>query len=61
VAGTRATLVPDILGSIIASLDSGSGALTKVAYLPRVSVQPCVVMKSDRFELVETPNRVRIC
>ena len=34
VAGTRATLLPDILGSEIASLDSGTGALTKVGYLP---------------------------
>ena len=31
---TRATLVPDILGSVIATQDSGSGALTKVGYLP---------------------------
>ena len=31
---TRATLVPDILGSVIASLDASSGALTKVGYLP---------------------------
>ena len=34
VAGTRATLVPDIIGSIIASQDSSSGALTKIGYLP---------------------------
>jgi RHS repeat-associated protein len=34
VAGTRATLVPDILGSIIGSQDSSSGALTKIGYLP---------------------------
>jgi RHS repeat-associated protein len=33
-AGTRATLVPDILGSIIGSQDSSSGALTKIGYLP---------------------------
>lgn len=33
-AGTRAALLPDILGSIIASQDSASGALTKVGYLP---------------------------
>jgi RHS repeat-associated protein len=32
--GTRVTLVPDILGSIVATLDSGSGALTKTGYLP---------------------------
>jgi RHS repeat-associated protein len=32
--GTRATLVPDILGSIIGSQDSSSGALTKIGYLP---------------------------
>ena len=34
VAGTRATLVPDIIGSIIAFQDSSSGALTKIGYLP---------------------------
>jgi RHS repeat-associated protein len=34
VAATRATLVPDIQGSVIASLDSGSGALSKIGYLP---------------------------
>src|SRR6185437_6223361 len=33
-AATRATPVPDILGSVIASLDSGSGSLSKVGYLP---------------------------
>jgi RHS repeat-associated protein len=33
-SATRATLVPDIQGSVIASLDSGSGALTKIGYLP---------------------------
>jgi hypothetical protein len=33
-SGTRAALVPDILGSIIGSQDSSSGALTKVGYLP---------------------------
>ena len=33
-SGTRATLVPDIIGSIIGSQDSSSGALTKVGYLP---------------------------
>jgi RHS repeat-associated protein len=31
-AGTRATLVPDVQGSVIASLDAGSGTLTKIAY-----------------------------
>jgi RHS repeat-associated protein len=31
-AGTRTTLVPDILGSTIATLDAASGTLTKVAY-----------------------------
>jgi hypothetical protein len=31
---TRATLVPDILGSIVGSLDSGSASLIKVGYLP---------------------------
>jgi RHS repeat-associated protein len=30
----RATFVPDIQGSVIASLDSGSGALSKIGYLP---------------------------
>jgi RHS repeat-associated protein len=34
VAGTRAALLPDIIGSIIASQDSTSGALTKIGYLP---------------------------
>jgi RHS repeat-associated protein len=33
-AATRATLVPDIQGSVIASLDSASGALSKIGYLP---------------------------
>ena len=32
--GTRTTPLPDIQGSIVASLDSGSGALMKVGYLP---------------------------
>jgi RHS repeat-associated protein len=32
--GARATLVPDILSSIIASQDSSSGALNKIGYLP---------------------------
>ena len=34
VAGTRAALIPDIQGSVIASLDSGSGTLSKIGYLP---------------------------
>jgi len=34
VAGTRAAFIPDIQGSVIASLDSSSGALSKVGYLP---------------------------
>jgi RHS repeat-associated protein len=34
VAATRTTLLPDIQGSVIASLDSSSGALSKVGYLP---------------------------
>ena len=33
-AGTRATLLPDMLGSIIASFDSSSGALIKFGYQP---------------------------
>src|SRR5260370_21269921 len=33
-AATRATLVPDIQGSVIASLDSSSGTLSKTSYLP---------------------------
>lgn len=33
-AATRTTLVPDMLGSIIGSLDSGATSLTKVGYLP---------------------------
>lgn len=32
VAGTRAALIPDIQGSVIASLDSSSGTLTKTGY-----------------------------
>jgi RHS repeat-associated protein len=34
VAGTRAALIPDIQGSVIASLDSSSGTLSKIGYLP---------------------------
>ncbi len=34
VAGTRAALIPDIQGSVIASLDSGSGTFGKIGYLP---------------------------
>ena len=34
VAGTRVTLVPGILGSVIGSQDSGSGTLSKIGYLP---------------------------
>src|SRR5260370_14703948 len=34
VAATRATLVPDIQGSVIATLDSSSGTLSKIGYLP---------------------------
>lgn len=33
-AGTRETMIPDIQGSILATLDSGSGALTKTGYRP---------------------------
>ncbi|WP_434520138.1 RHS repeat-associated core domain-containing protein [Methylosinus sporium] len=33
-AGARRTLIPDIQGSVIASLDAGSGALTKQGYAP---------------------------
>ena len=33
-AATRATLVPDIQGSVIASLDPGAGVLSKIGYLP---------------------------
>jgi RHS repeat-associated protein len=33
-ASTRTTLMPDIQGSIIASLDSTTGALSKIGYLP---------------------------
>jgi RHS repeat-associated protein len=31
---TRATFIPDIQGSVIASLDSSSGVLSKIGYLP---------------------------
>jgi len=34
VAGTRAALIPDIQGSIIATLDSATATLTKSGYLP---------------------------
>jgi RHS repeat-associated protein len=33
-AGTRATFIPDIQGSITGSLDASSGSLTKTGYLP---------------------------
>jgi len=33
-AGTRETMIPDIQGSILATLDSGSGVLTKTGYRP---------------------------
>jgi RHS repeat-associated protein len=33
-AATRATFVPDIQGSVIASFDSSSGALSEIGYLP---------------------------
>jgi RHS repeat-associated protein len=33
-AATRTALIPDIQGSIIATLDSGAGVLTKAGYLP---------------------------
>jgi RHS repeat-associated protein len=33
VAATRVTFIPDIHGSILATLDSGTGALTKTGYL----------------------------
>jgi RHS repeat-associated protein len=33
-AGTRASFIPDMLGSVIASIDAGSGAVSKIGYLP---------------------------
>ena len=33
-AATRATMIPDIQGSIVATLDSGAGALTNAGYQP---------------------------
>ncbi|MFG1409462.1 RHS repeat-associated core domain-containing protein, partial [Xanthobacter sp. VTT E-85239] len=33
-AGTRTTLIPDILGSVIGALDSGTGVLSKAGYQP---------------------------
>ncbi|MDR3410592.1 MAG: RHS repeat-associated core domain-containing protein [Formivibrio sp.] len=33
-AGTRQTMIPDLQGSIIATLDSGSGAVTRTGYGP---------------------------
>jgi hypothetical protein len=32
--GTRATMVPNIQGSVLATLDSGTGAFTRQNYLP---------------------------
>jgi hypothetical protein len=32
-AATRTTFIPDIQGSLIATLDSGSGAVSKAAFL----------------------------
>ena len=34
VAGTRAGFIPDIQGSVIGSIDSSSGVLSKIGYLP---------------------------
>ena len=34
VAGTRVGFIPDIQGSVIASIDSSSGVLSKIGYLP---------------------------
>jgi len=34
VTGTRETMIPDVEGSILATVDSGSGVLTKTGYLP---------------------------
>jgi RHS repeat-associated protein len=34
VAGTRTAFIPDIQGSVIASVDSSSGTLSKIGYLP---------------------------
>ncbi len=33
-AGTPQTLIPDLQGSVLATLDSSTGALTKRGYLP---------------------------
>jgi RHS repeat-associated protein len=33
-AGTRETMIPDIQGSLVATLDSGTGALTKAGFQP---------------------------
>jgi hypothetical protein len=33
-ASTRATFIPDIQGSVIASVDSSSGTISKIGYLP---------------------------
>jgi RHS repeat-associated protein len=33
-AGTRLTLIPDMLGSIVGTFDATSGTLTKIGYLP---------------------------
>jgi RHS repeat-associated protein len=34
IAGTRTAFIPDIQGSVIAALDSSSGTLSKIGYLP---------------------------
>ncbi len=49
-AGTRTTLLPDLLGSIIGSVASGTGTLTKSAYQPYLRQQRrrCVALRIHR-------------
>jgi len=56
-SGTRATLIPDIQGSLIGSLDAASGTLTKTGYQPfgqnaslTPSTQPGFYYTARRFD-----------
>jgi len=40
VAGTRTMPIPDLLGSVIASVDAGTGTISKSGYLPYGSGTP---------------------
>ena len=47
-AGTRETMIPDIQGSIIGTLDSGTGALAKSGYQP-FGENPAVITGTYRY------------